>query len=84
MLIIILEFETTLKISKRRCVTILTQHGLLHINKMGKSIKKMQLKKLCRLITVMKECETIEDLNDREKTVYGVSSSSSNSCWNTF
>ena len=40
MLIIILEFETTLKISKRRCVTILIQHGLLHINKMGKSIKK--------------------------------------------
>ena len=40
MLIIILEFETTLKISKCRCVTILTQHGLLHINKMGKSIKK--------------------------------------------
>ena len=56
-----------INISKRRCVTILIQHGLLHINKMGKSIKKMQLKKLCRLITVMKECETIEDLNDREK-----------------
>ena len=40
--------------------------------------KKIQLKKLYRLITVMKECETAEDLNDREKIVYGVSITSLN------